>query len=74
MRAPAIFCLTVTLLASGCRDGNEPNKALPLAITTDSSSYTRPAGSSSLSVEVGFTNNSASTIWVAPPARASAWA
>ena len=64
MHTPAIFCLTVTLIAAGCRDGNEPRKALPLAITTDSSSYTRPAGSSNLSVEVGFTNNSAATIWV----------
>ena len=65
MRAPLILCITAALLTAGCRDSNGPEKAPPLGITTDSATYTRPAGASVISVEVGFRNNSSSTIWIA---------
>ena len=65
MRAPLILCIAAALLTAGCRDSNGPEKAPALVITTDSASYTRPAGWSNMGVEVGFTNNSSSTIWIA---------
>jgi hypothetical protein len=64
MRAPLIVCITAALLTAGCRDSNGPEKTPPLTVTTDSATYTRPAGSIT-SVEVGFRNNSSSTIWIA---------
>lgn len=63
MRISALLCLTAIVIGTGCRDSNGPEEAPPFSISTDSATYTRRAGSLT-SVEVGFRNNSTSTIWI----------
>ena len=64
MRPIIACCLATVLVAAACRDSQGPEQPAPLRITTDSSSYTRPASWSSLAVEFALTNNSTSTVWI----------
>ena len=64
MRISVVLCLAAILAGTSCRDSTGLEEAPALGITTDSATYTRQAGSSGSSVEVGFRNNSNSTIWI----------